>query len=39
MCYNLQRKGLVRINPYNDNLVSLTSNGRRYALKLMQAKA
>lgn len=39
MCYNLQRKGFVRVNPYDDNLVSLTPNGRRYALKLIKAKA
>jgi hypothetical protein len=38
MCAALHRKGLVRVNEYNDNLVSLSAAGRKYALELMRAK-
>ncbi len=31
MCFGLQRKGLVRVNPFETNLVSLTPEGREYA--------
>jgi hypothetical protein len=39
MCATLHRKGLVHVNEYSDNLVSLTPAGRKYALKLMRNKA
>jgi hypothetical protein len=38
MSYDLQRKGLVRVNPFDTNLVSLTPEGRKYALRLTQSK-
>ena len=38
MCAALHRKGLVRVNEYNDDLVSLTAAGRKYALELLRAK-
>ena len=33
---SLQRKGLVRVNEYMDDLVSLTERGRVYALQLVR---
>jgi len=38
MCAALHRKGLVRVNEYQDDLVSLTANGRKHALELIRAK-
>ena len=31
---SLSRKGLVKINPYNENLITLSAQGRQRALKL-----
>ena len=36
LCGSLQRKGLVRVNEYMDDLVSLTDSGRSYALELVK---
>jgi hypothetical protein len=35
LCASLQQKGLVRVNEYTDDLVSLTKNGRAYAMELI----
>jgi hypothetical protein len=34
LCSSLDKKGLLHIHQYNDNLVELTAEGRAYALKL-----
>jgi hypothetical protein len=34
--YQLERKGLVRVNRYNENLVSLSEGGRKRALELQR---
>ena len=34
---NLEKKGLVSINPYGPNLISLTAPGRQRALEIQQA--
>ncbi len=36
VAYQLERKGLVRVNSYNENLVTLSENGRKRALKLQR---
>jgi len=36
ICASLQRKGLVKVNEYMDDLVSLTERGRAYALQLIR---
>lgn len=37
LMHSLRKKGLVLINPYADNLVSLTSTGRQRALEIQRA--
>ncbi len=36
VAYQLERKGLVRVNSYNENLVSLSEGGRKRALELQR---
>jgi len=36
VAYQLKRKGLVRVNSYNENLVSLSEDGRKRALELQR---
>ncbi len=36
MAYQLERKGLVCVNSYNENLVSLSESGRKRALELQR---
>lgn len=36
VAYQLQRKGLVRVNSYHENLVSLSEGGRKRALELQR---
>ena len=36
LCTSLHQKGLVRVNEYTDDLVTLTKSGRSYAMKLIE---
>lgn len=37
LVHHLEKKGLVSLNPYNSDLVSLTSSGRHRALEIQRA--
>lgn len=39
VAYQLERKGLVCVNSFNENLVSLNEGGRKRALELQQQQA